>query len=124
MELLGIAGAVSAGIVCTVVCRVVGARPSADVSFWLDGKLLDTEATRPSRDANVTETKLFLTPAVSNQGRDLTCRAETPGLLVGSLEDSLRLQVHCEWLRKNWLVLLLLVVKVTQNQCSASYVLV
>ncbi|XP_047738167.1 nephrin-like [Hyalella azteca] len=94
ISLTGINGPVSANVGTKVTCRVVGARPQPTVTFWLDGRPIKPSSERSSHDGNVTESSLLFTPTAEDQGRFLSCRAETPGLLQGKLEDGVKLEVH------------------------------
>uniref|UniRef100_A0A0P4WGF9 Ig-like domain-containing protein n=1 Tax=Scylla olivacea TaxID=85551 RepID=A0A0P4WGF9_SCYOL len=96
IRLLGVDGPVSAGVGVTLVCMVVGARPEPTVTWWLDGRPLTARDERMLQN-NVTESHLVLVATPEDQGRYLSCRAETPGLLQSSLEDGMKLVVHCEY---------------------------
>ncbi|KAK8388847.1 hypothetical protein O3P69_020660 [Scylla paramamosain] len=93
IRLLGVDGPVSAGVGVTLVCMVVGARPEPTVTWWLDGRPLTARDERMLQN-NVTESHLVLVATPEDQGRYLSCRAETPGLLQSSLEDGMKLVVH------------------------------
>ncbi|KAK8743413.1 hypothetical protein OTU49_001433, partial [Cherax quadricarinatus] len=77
-----------------MVCIVVGARPPPNVSWWLDGRPLRSSGERQRDNGNVTESKVVVVAIPEDQGRYLSCRAETPGLLQSSLEDGTKLIVH------------------------------
>ncbi|MPC45081.1 Nephrin [Portunus trituberculatus] len=96
IRLLGVDGAVSAGVGVTLVCMVVGARPAPTVTWWLDGRPQTARDERMLQN-NVTESHMVLVATPEDQGRYLSCRAETPGLLQSSLEDGVKLTVHCEY---------------------------
>ncbi|KAK4306455.1 hypothetical protein Pmani_021722 [Petrolisthes manimaculis] len=94
VTLMGLDGPVSAGLGVTIRCVVVGARPEPKVTWWLDGRALRSTAERLRDDNNVTESQIVLVAVPEDQGRYLSCRAETPGLLQSSLEDGGNLVVH------------------------------
>lgn len=96
INLMGVDGPVSAGVGVTMVCVVVGARPPPTVSWWLDGRPLKATGERLRDNSNVTESQVVVVATPEDQGRYLSCRAETPGLLQSSLEDGTKLVVHCE----------------------------
>lgn len=96
ITLMGLDGPVSAGMGVAMRCLVVGARPEPTVTWWLDGRPLRSNAERLRDDNNVTESQMVLVTTPEDQGRYLSCRAETPGLLQSSLEDGDNLVVHCE----------------------------
>lgn len=52
-----------------------------------------------SNEANGTVSKLNLTPAIEDDGRIVTCRAQTPLLAGGFVEDEWRMQVYCKYSR-------------------------
>lgn len=92
----GITGPVSANMAIKVTCRVVGARPDPSVTFLLDGRPIKPDSEKSMEVGNVTESTLLFTPSAEDQGRFLSCQAETPGLLQGKLKDGVKLEVHCE----------------------------
>ncbi|XP_042222543.1 nephrin-like isoform X2 [Homarus americanus] len=94
INLMGVDGPISAGVGVTVVCMVVGARPPPEVSWWLDGRPLRNSGERLLDKGNVTESKVVVVATDEDQGRYLSCRADTPGLLQSSLEDGTKLVVH------------------------------
>lgn len=49
-----------------------------------------------SDEVNGTVSTLKLVPAMEDDGRIVTCRAQTPSLTGGFVEDSWRMQVHCK----------------------------
>nr|XP_053634411.1 nephrin-like [Cherax quadricarinatus] len=94
IDLVGVDGPISSGVGVTMVCIVVGARPPPNVSWWLDGRPLRSSGERQRDNGNVTESKVVVVAIPEDQGRYLSCRAETPGLLQSSLEDGTKLIVH------------------------------
>ncbi|KAK7058708.1 hypothetical protein SK128_009687 [Halocaridina rubra] len=94
IKLLGVEGPLSVGIGVTAVCVVVGARPPPTVSWWLNGRPLQSTGERQRDEGNVTESQVVVIPTAEDQGRYLACRAETPGLLLSSFEDGIQLVVH------------------------------
>lgn len=97
--LMGVDGPISAGVGVTLVCVVVGARPTPTVSWFLDGRPLASRDNMMHSTNNKTESHLVLVATPEDQGRYLSCRAETPGLLQSSLEDGTKLVVHCKSVR-------------------------
>ncbi|XP_069192808.1 uncharacterized protein [Procambarus clarkii] len=94
IDLIDLDGPISAGVGVTITCIVVGARPPPNVSWWLDGRPLRSSVERHRDNRNVTESKVVVVASAEDQGRYLSCRAETPGLLQSSLEDGTKLVVH------------------------------
>ncbi|XP_064109770.1 LOW QUALITY PROTEIN: uncharacterized protein LOC135217712 [Macrobrachium nipponense] len=63
-----------------VVCQTAGARPPATITWMLDRKVLNTHEEKTTQEGNVTTSELQLTPRVSDAGKVLQCRAESPDL--------------------------------------------
>jgi hypothetical protein len=53
-----------------------------------------------SSEANGTISKVNLTPAIEDDGRIVTCRAQTPLLAGGFVEDEWRMQVYCKYIHE------------------------
>lgn len=56
--------------------------------------------------ANGTVSLLTFIPAIEDDGRVITCRAQTPHLSGGFVEDSVRLQVLCKLIARISLLLI------------------
>lgn len=83
---------VSASKELEVVCQAVGGFPPPQLSWWLGSKKL-----RPFDETSyngVSKSTLRFTPQVEDDGRYLTCRAESLALHNTAMEDQWHLQIH------------------------------
>ncbi|GIY06294.1 hemicentin-2 [Caerostris darwini] len=78
-----------------IVCVAKGARPPAQVSWWLDGEKLTSRITEStSREENLTSSSLVFNPSKHDNQRNLSCRGDNPQLPDSVLEDTWVLDVH------------------------------
>ena len=96
VNLQGLAGPISAGVAVTVTCQVIGGRPTPTVSWWLEGRPLHPLGERELDLGNVTESTVVLQVSKEDEGKYLSCRAETPNVLQSVMEKGVKLQVHCK----------------------------
>ncbi|KAG8185339.1 hypothetical protein JTE90_005468 [Oedothorax gibbosus] len=83
--------ALSAGRAVDLTCRSYGSRPSATVTWWLNGtKLFDHSDTVQD---NSTTSVLRLLPKLQHNGSPLTCRAHNPKLAGSQLEETRTLNI-------------------------------
>nr|CAH0104441.1 unnamed protein product [Daphnia galeata] len=75
-------------------CKATDANPPAVVTWWMNNIQLTSTEILVSNEANGTISKLNLTPAIEDDGRIVTCRAQTPLLAGGFVEDEWRMQVY------------------------------
>ncbi|XP_046649564.1 muscle M-line assembly protein unc-89-like [Daphnia pulicaria] len=75
-------------------CKATGANPPAVVTWWMNNIQLTSTELLVSSEANGTISKVNLTPAIEDDGRIVTCRAQTPLLAGGFVEDEWRMQVY------------------------------
>ena len=81
-----------------VKCRSSGARPEPMITWWIAGKQIrDGFHITTSPDGNVSMSTLSFMPTVLDAGSQLVCRAGNPGLTDSTLEDSWKMEVHCEY---------------------------
>ena len=66
--------------------------------FWLRFPIVIEIFFSARYDGNITESVLRFIPSAQDQGRLLSCRGETPGLLEGNVEDVVKLEVQCKLL--------------------------
>ncbi|GIY62329.1 uncharacterized protein CEXT_601011 [Caerostris extrusa] len=72
-----------------IVCGAKGARPPAQVSWWLDGEKLTSRITEStSREENLTSSNLVFNPSKHDNQRNLSCRGDNPQLPDSVLEDT------------------------------------
>ncbi|XP_054708868.1 B-cell receptor CD22-like isoform X2 [Uloborus diversus] len=78
-----------------IVCMARGARPPAQISWWLDGEKLISRVTESSsRDENLTVSSLLFSPGKHDNQRNLSCRGDNPQIPDSVLEDSWLLDIH------------------------------
>ncbi|XP_067138004.1 neural cell adhesion molecule 2-like isoform X2 [Centruroides vittatus] len=85
---------VSAGQEVKLVCESTGSRPPAHLSWWKDGKKLESYKESVSDDGNITTSLLTFTPSVDDNGKSLSCRADHPSLPNSGIADRWLLNVH------------------------------
>ncbi|XP_064474679.1 B-cell receptor CD22-like isoform X2 [Ornithodoros turicata] len=73
-------------------CHVLGSRPPAQVSWWLEDRRLEPFLTE--EQSNATLSTLLLVLSAQLDGSRLTCRALNPRLPEGLWEDSITLSVY------------------------------
>ncbi|XP_068232418.1 neural cell adhesion molecule 2-like isoform X1 [Palaemon carinicauda] len=77
-----------------VVCQTAGARPAARITWMLEDEILTTHEEKTSHEGNVTTSNLRWTPQVSDAGKTLQCRAESPDLHEPPLFDKWTLDIY------------------------------
>ncbi|XP_037073232.1 protein turtle homolog A-like [Pollicipes pollicipes] len=95
VSILGKGEPFSAGRQYQLVCRCVGSRPPALLTWYLgSARLAATPATTTSHQGNVTLTTLQFTPRPEDDQKSLFCRCQNPKVDSATLEDSWRIAVH------------------------------
>ncbi|XP_054717287.1 synaptogenesis protein syg-2-like [Uloborus diversus] len=85
----------SAGKDADIVCVARGARPPAQISWWLDGEKLTTGITESTAEEdNLTISSLSIRPEIHDNLRNLSCRGDNPQLTDSVLEDTWLINVH------------------------------
>ncbi|GFQ77636.1 uncharacterized protein TNCT_93441, partial [Trichonephila clavata] len=85
----------SAGKDIDIVCVARGARPPAQISWWLDGEKLTTKITESTAEEdNLTISSLNIRPTIQDNLRNLSCRGDNPQLTESVLEDTWLISVH------------------------------
>ncbi|KAG8175986.1 hypothetical protein JTE90_009862 [Oedothorax gibbosus] len=85
----------SAGHPSEIVCVARGARPPAQISWWLDGEKITSRITESTaREENLTVSSLIFNPNKHDNQRNLSCRGDNPQLPDSVLEDSWVLDIH------------------------------
>ncbi|CAL1269818.1 unnamed protein product, partial [Larinioides sclopetarius] len=78
-----------------IVCVARGARPPAQISWWLDGEKLTTKITESTAEEdNLTISSLNIRPSIQDNLRNLSCRGDNPQLTESVLEDTWVVSVH------------------------------
>ncbi|XP_045127672.1 synaptogenesis protein syg-2-like isoform X2 [Portunus trituberculatus] len=94
VNILGSREPLSAGKKYELVCQSVGARPSASLTWWLDGVQLTNASTSTASSGNITLSTLTFVPKDSDGGKYLKCLSESPVIQHTPLEDKWRLEVY------------------------------
>ncbi|XP_035226860.1 synaptogenesis protein syg-2-like, partial [Stegodyphus dumicola] len=78
-----------------IVCVARGARPPAQISWWLDNDQLTSQITEStSKEDNLTVSSLIFNPSKHDNQRNLSCRGDNPQLPDSVLEDSWVMDIH------------------------------
>ncbi|KAG0725952.1 Nephrin [Chionoecetes opilio] len=94
VRIVGEVGTLSAGRPVELVCRAVGSRPPARITFWR-GKHNITDVTRTvMNNGNVTTGSVIFRPTRHDDGRHVRCIAVNPTLAHAVIEDSVMLSVR------------------------------
>ena len=82
------------------VCVATGSRPEAILSWWVEGEAVRAEGGRVTSAASGerTTSSLYFVPRPQDSGKTLHCRASTPQIHRGVIQDSWKLDIHCELL--------------------------
>ena len=80
------------------VCVATGSRPEAIISWWVDGEAVRAEGGRVTSAASGerTTSSLYFVPRPQDSGKTLHCRASTPQIHRGVIQDSWKLDIQCE----------------------------
>ncbi|CAL4131853.1 unnamed protein product [Meganyctiphanes norvegica] len=95
VEILGPRDAVVAGNTTDIVCQSEGARPPADITWWMDGEQLSDDV-QVSQAGNMTTSILRWTPGAEDGGKALLCSAQSPIIAHDPLLDEWILLVYYE----------------------------
>ncbi|XP_037072246.1 nephrin-like [Pollicipes pollicipes] len=95
VEILGSSRAsMQSGMLYALVCRTYGSRPPANISWWVqDRRVLGAQLTE-SGLGNITSSTLPFKPRPTDNGREITCRAENSLVSGGTIEDKRLLNVR------------------------------
>ncbi|XP_044599511.1 nephrin isoform X2 [Cotesia glomerata] len=74
-------------------CMTVGSRPPANLSWYMEGKLLKNSTQKVSENGNMTTSTLSFQPTRDDHDKSITCRAENPKVEGGFEEDTWKLNV-------------------------------
>ncbi|KAK0182606.1 hypothetical protein PV327_000726 [Microctonus hyperodae] len=74
-------------------CMTVGSRPPANLSWYMEGKLLTNYTQKVSEDGNMTTSTLTFEPTREDHDKIITCRAENPNIKDGVEEGTWKLNV-------------------------------
>ncbi|CAG9563488.1 unnamed protein product [Danaus chrysippus] len=95
VEILSIEQPLSVGRQAELWCKSIGARPPAVVTWWLDGKKLESITKQQDlEERNETQSMLKWTPLKEQNGKILTCRAEHSKFNSSTIESKLLLNIY------------------------------
>ncbi|XP_076325205.1 protein turtle-like isoform X2 [Tachypleus tridentatus] len=81
-----------------LICHVTGSRPTAQLSWWIGGKKLQSAKKRSpferNRSRNKTTNVLIFKPSIDDNGKYLSCKAENPLIPGNAIETGWKLDVH------------------------------
>ncbi|KAG8192242.1 hypothetical protein JTE90_014100 [Oedothorax gibbosus] len=83
----------SAGRKVQLHCESSGARPRAELTWWLDNKRIQTSGKETVSD-NLTSSSLAFLPKGEDNGKILSCKAQNPTLTNSAIEDGWTLTVQ------------------------------
>ncbi|XP_076064918.1 synaptogenesis protein syg-2-like isoform X2 [Oratosquilla oratoria] len=93
VDILSSRAKLSAGKMYELTCRSVGARPAAEITWWLEGTELEGATSVDTNGGNETHSTLEFTPTAANRGQELVCRAHNPTIEANPIEDRLQLDI-------------------------------
>ncbi|XP_037297384.1 LOW QUALITY PROTEIN: nephrin [Manduca sexta] len=93
VEILSREQPLSVGRRTELLCKSTGARPPANITWWLGGKQLKS-ISKQLEDANETQSLLQWVPLKEHNGQVLVCRAEHPKFNRSTIETKLPLNVY------------------------------
>lgn len=83
-----------AGRAAEVVCRTVGSRPPAIITWYLKGRRIEGGSEETTPDGNTTVSVLAFTPEMEDIGKKLQCRAENRVMADAEpIVDEIRLRI-------------------------------
>ncbi|KAG7156007.1 Synaptogenesis protein syg-2-like 3 [Homarus americanus] len=94
VKILGGKAPLSEGKRYSLVCEAGGSKPSADLTWYIDGNLMTDTKNQVLAEGNVSRSTLHLTPTRMNNGAVVSCRADNSLLQAAAVEDSRRLEVY------------------------------
>ncbi|XP_076322343.1 neural cell adhesion molecule 2-like isoform X2 [Tachypleus tridentatus] len=94
VEVLADRQAFSAGHVVQLICRAIGSRPAAVISWWAGKTQLKNSKSSVSVDGNVTTSYLTFRPTSEDDGKTVHCRAENPFIADSTVQEEKTLTVH------------------------------
>ncbi|XP_071530540.1 nephrin-like isoform X2 [Panulirus ornatus] len=88
VEIVGGVGSLSAGRPVELVCRAVGSRPPAHITWWRGSRQITDVTHTVMNGGNVTTGSIILMPTRQDDGKHITCRASNPEIPHSVLEDA------------------------------------
>ena len=87
----------SVGWIAQLTCEARGARPQAILTWWRNGHEVEGTTETVLEDGNLTMSTYAFTPKPEDNGKTITCKASHPTLPMTPIEDTVALNVHCEY---------------------------
>ncbi|KAK8744328.1 hypothetical protein OTU49_000746, partial [Cherax quadricarinatus] len=87
-------GSLSAGRPVELVCRAVGSRPPAHITWWRGSQQITDVTHTVMNGGNVTTGSIILMPTRQDDGKQVTCRASNPEIPHSMLEDTALLTIR------------------------------
>ncbi|XP_022240840.1 hemicentin-1-like [Limulus polyphemus] len=84
----------SAGRSTQIVCKAVGSRPAAVITWWSGETRLKNTKASVSVDGNVTTSYLAFCPSSEDDGKTIICRAENPFIADSAVQEEKILTVY------------------------------
>ncbi|XP_045133335.1 nephrin-like [Portunus trituberculatus] len=94
VEIVGDVGTLSAGRPVELVCRAVGSRPPARITWWRGARNITEVTHTDMNNGNVTTGSIVFRPTRHDDGRHIRCSAANPSLAHSKIEDSVLLSVR------------------------------
>ncbi|XP_042864672.1 nephrin-like isoform X2 [Penaeus japonicus] len=94
VRLLSSRDALSAGRQYVVVCQAVGAKPPANITWYLGPTRLTTHFEERSHEGNVTTSSLRFTPTVADAGQVLACVSDSRAVNSRVMMDEWKLDIY------------------------------
>ncbi|XP_054714539.1 nephrin-like [Uloborus diversus] len=82
----------SAGRKIQLSCESSGARPRAQLTWWIDNKRI--QSGKETFSDNLTSSSLSFLPKAEDNGKILSCRAQNPSISTSAIEDGWTLTVY------------------------------
>lgn len=79
-----------------IVCTVIGSRPTAKVSWWLENDRLGAAKLDVLEDGNITKTMISLLVSKQDNKKKLYCKAENVEIPNSFLKEELVLNIECK----------------------------
>ncbi|CAG2111509.1 unnamed protein product [Medioppia subpectinata] len=93
----------SAGIRAEVKCRASGSRPQPQISWYKGSKKMPEVRDSASNDGNATISTLSFIPAIEDNGKHLSCRADNEQMADDEIESGRILTIYCLYTTPNTL---------------------
>lgn len=97
VKIVGDRKPLSAEKVSTLSCVSSGSRPPATITWWMGVTRLKHTEDQLSTDGNSTTSRLSLTSTIDDIGKEVTCRAENTHIASSAIEDTIKLDINCEY---------------------------